>query len=123
MPWSDGLLAGTSTYAIAASLNARIRVVAGPGTGKSFAMKRRVARLLEAGVGPATILPVTFTRVAAEDLHRELVNMGVPGCDELQGTTLHGLSLRMLLRNHVLAATEELLGRSTNSKSSRSFAT
>lgn len=105
MPWSDGLLAGTSTYAIAASLNARIRVVAGPGTGKSFAMKRRVARLLEAGVDPATILPVTFTRVAAEDLHRELVNMGVPGCDELQGTTLHSLSLRMLLRNHVLAAT------------------
>jgi DNA helicase-2/ATP-dependent DNA helicase PcrA len=105
MPWSDGLLAGTSTYAIAASLNARIRVVAGPGTGKSFAMKRRVARLLEAGVDPATILPVTFTRVAAEDLHRELVNMGVPGCNELQGTTLHSLSLRMLLRNHVLAAT------------------
>jgi DNA helicase-2/ATP-dependent DNA helicase PcrA len=105
MPWSDGLLAGTSTYAIAASLNARIRVVAGPGTGKSFAMKRRVARLLEAGVDPASILPVTFTRVTAEDLHRELVNMGVPGCDELQGTTLHSLSLRMLLRNHVLAAT------------------
>lgn len=105
MPWSDGLLAGTSSYAIAASLNARIRVVAGPGTGKSFAMKRRVARLLETGVDPSVILPVTFTRVAAEDLHRELVNMGVPGCDELQGTTLHSLSLRMLLRNHVLAAT------------------
>jgi DNA helicase II / ATP-dependent DNA helicase PcrA len=105
MSWSDGLLAGTSTYAIAASLNARIRVVAGPGTGKSFAMKRRVARLLETGVNAATILPVTFTRVAAEELHRELVGVGVPGCDELQGTTLHSLSLRMLLRNHVLAAT------------------
>lgn len=105
MPWSDGLNPATPAYEIAASANARIRVVAGPGTGKSFAMKRRVARLLENGVAPNTILPVTFTRVAAEDLHRELVGMGVPGCDELEGVTLHSLALRMLMRNHVLGAT------------------
>jgi DNA helicase-2/ATP-dependent DNA helicase PcrA len=105
MSWSDGLREGTSVYAIAASLNARIRVVAGPGTGKSFAMKRRVARLLEAGIDPRVVLPVTFTRVAAEDLHRELVSMGIPGCDALEGVTLHSLALRMLLRNHVLEAT------------------
>jgi DNA helicase-2/ATP-dependent DNA helicase PcrA len=105
MAWSDGLAPGSPAYTIAASPNARIRVVAGPGTGKSFAMKRRVARLLENGVDPQTVLPVTFTRVAAEDLHRELVGMGVPGCDALKGTTLHSLALRILLRNHVLAAT------------------
>lgn len=105
MPWSDGLNPATPAYQIAASANARVRVVAGPGTGKSFAMKRRVARLLENGVGPNAILPVTFTRVAAEDLHRELVGMQVPGCDELEGVTLHSLALRMLMRNHVLAAT------------------
>ncbi len=68
-------------------------------------MKRRVARLLEDGVAPGAILPVTFTRVAAEDLHRELVGMGVPGCDDLEGVTLHSLALRMLMRNHVLGAT------------------
>lgn len=105
MPWSDGLSPATPAYEIAASANSRIRVVAGPGTGKSFAMKRRVARLLENGVAPGTILPVTFTRVAAEDLHRELVGMGVPGCDELEGVTLHSLALQMLMRNHVLGAT------------------
>ena len=105
MPWSDGLVAGTPAHSIASSANARIRVVAGPGTGKSFAMKRRVARLLEAGVDPSTILPVTFTRVAAEDLHRELIGMNVPGCDELNGVTLHSLSLKILMRNHVLQAT------------------
>jgi superfamily I DNA/RNA helicase len=105
MPWSDGLAIGTPAYGIAASPNSRIRVVAGPGTGKSFAMKRRVARLLESGIDPKTILPVTFTRVAAEDLHRELVGMGVPGCDQLKGVTLHSLAMRMLMRNHVLATT------------------
>lgn len=68
-------------------------------------MKRRVARLLEEGVAPNLILPVTFTRVAAQDLHHELVSMGVPGCDDLNARTLHSLALRMLTRNHVLAAT------------------
>lgn len=105
MPWSDDMVAGTPAYAIAASINPRIRVVAGPGTGKSFAMKQRVARLLEEGIAPDSILPVTFTRVAAEDLHRELVGMSVPGCDSLNGVTLHSLSLKMLMRNHVLEAT------------------
>lgn len=105
MAWFDGLTPGTPAHSIASTTNARVRVVAGPGTGKSFAMKRRVARLLEGGVAPDLILPVTFTRVAAQDLHRELVNMDVPGCNALQAHTLHSLALRMLTRNHVLAAT------------------
>ena len=71
-------------------------------------MKRRVARLLEDGVAPGAILPVTFTRVAAEDLHRELVGMEVPGCDGLEGVTVHSLALRMLMRNHVLCATRRV---------------
>ncbi|MGO4638437.1 UvrD-helicase domain-containing protein [Mesorhizobium sp. 2RAF45] len=105
MPWSDGLAVGSPAYAIASSTNARIRVVAGPGTGKSFAMKRRVARLLEEAVEPTTILPVTFTRIAAEDLHRELVSMDVAGSANLRGMTLHSLAMRILMRGHVLGAT------------------
>jgi superfamily I DNA/RNA helicase len=79
-------------------------VIAGPGTGKSFAMKRRVARLLESGVAPKELLAVTFTRVAAEDLHRELQKLGVPGCEDLEGQTLHSLAMRILSRKHVLEA-------------------
>lgn len=105
MAWDDQLDVGSDAYQIAASVRHRIRVVAGPGAGKSFAMKRRVARLLELGVEPDAILPVTFTRVAAEDLHRELVGMGVPGCDELKGRTLHSLAMRILMRQNVLDAT------------------
>ncbi len=105
MPWSDDLPAGSPAYAIASSVNPRIRVLAGPGTGKTFAMKRRVARLLEDGIDASVLLPVTFTRVAAEDLHRALVGMGIAGCDGLNGVTLHSLALRLLLRNHVLVAT------------------
>lgn len=105
LAWNTDLDPESEAYSIAASENERIRVVAGPGTGKSFAMKRRVARLLESGVDPTSILPVTFTRVAAEDLHRELVAMDTPGADQLRATTLHSLALRILARNHVLDAT------------------
>lgn len=105
MSWNDGLDTESPAYAVAATQSPHVRVVAGPGTGKSFAMKRRVARLLEEGIDPESILPVTFTRVAAEDLHRELMGMEVDGCDKLHGTTLHSLALRILMRNHVLDAT------------------
>jgi len=105
MAWNDDLYPDTPAYRIASENNNRVRVVAGPGTGKSFALKRRVERLLEEGVAPSQILPVTFTRVAAEDLHRELISMDVPGCNELEGTTLHRLCLRHLSRNAVLEAT------------------
>ena len=45
MSWDSSLTPGSQAHSIAASSKARIRVVAGPRTGKSFAMKCRVARL------------------------------------------------------------------------------
>lgn len=105
MAWDDNLQTGTPAYQIAASTHNRIRVLAGPGAGKSFAMKRRVARILEVDqVDPARVLAVTFTRVAAEDLHRELSSLGVVGASQLNGKTLHSLAMSILTRNHVLAA-------------------
>ena len=54
--------------------------MAGPGTGKSFAMTRRIARFIEVdNVEPERILAVTFTRTAATYLRKELHAMGVPG--------------------------------------------
>ena len=68
-------------------------------------MKRRVARILEVeNVAPERVLAVTFTRVAAEDLHRELQSLGVPGADDLNGRTLHSLAMAILMRQHVLTA-------------------
>ena len=105
MPWDDGLDRNSPAFGIAADLSESIRVVAGPGTGKSFGLKRRVARLLETGVSPARILPVTFTNVAAEDLQREMLRIGVPGCEAIRGSTLHALGMKILSRRNVLEAT------------------
>jgi DNA helicase II / ATP-dependent DNA helicase PcrA len=66
MTWNDDLT-GTPLE-IAGSNSRNIRVVAGPGTGKTYSLKKRVTRLLEEGIDPRLILVVTFTRVAAQDL-------------------------------------------------------
>ena len=106
MPWNDGLDRNSPAFGIAADLSECIRVVAGPGTGKSFALKRRVARLLEQGENPRRVLPLTFTNVAAEDLQREMLQIGVRGCgEEIRGSTLHALGMEILGRQRVLAAT------------------
>ena len=105
MAWDSDLDPQSSVYQIAADEARFVRVLAGPGTGKSFALKRRVARLLETGVPPTRILPVTFTKVAAEDLQRELANMEVVGCEQIRGSTLHSLGMRILSRQNVLAVT------------------
>ncbi|MBS1816974.1 MAG: ATP-dependent helicase [Acidobacteria bacterium] len=90
---------------IAGSDESPLRVLAGPGTGKTYAMKRRVMRLLEEGGVPQRILACTFTRTAARDIAREIAELGVEGAELVWAGTLHGLCFSILQRNEVLAAT------------------
>ncbi|MBA3075210.1 MAG: AAA family ATPase, partial [Anaerolineae bacterium] len=86
MAWDDNLRGPALN--IAASNDSPLRVVAGPGTGKTYALKRRVARFLEIGVQPENILIVTFTRVAAQDIEKEINELNVPGADRVVKGTL-----------------------------------
>jgi superfamily I DNA/RNA helicase len=97
MAWNDGL--DGPHRDIAASDDNPICVLAGPGTGKTFAMMRRVARLLEQGADPSSVLAVTFTRTAATDLREQLAALGVPGADRVTATTLHALCFGALSRD------------------------
>lgn len=99
MTWDTGLT-GTARD-IAATSEKRLRVMAGPGTGKSFAMQRRVARLLEQGQNPSRILAVTFTRNAAESLVEDLTQIGVASCEKVQVGTLHSYCFSLLNRKDV----------------------
>jgi len=74
MPWNTNL-SGTPLN-IAAYPGTQLRVVAGPGTGKTYALMRRVARLLEQNVQPNRILAISFTRTAANDLVDKLAQLG-----------------------------------------------
>lgn len=71
MSWDDDLSAEQRRYA---SHDARVlRLVAGPGTGKTRVLTRRVAYLIETGAADASaILALTFSRAAARELRQRL---------------------------------------------------
>jgi len=105
MPWDTGLDKNSAAYKFAAEPSKTIRVVAGPGTGKSFGLQRRVARLLEEGQDPTKILAVTFTRTAAQDLRNEIQSIGVAGSDKVVAKTLHSFCFGLLNKKDIIENT------------------
>jgi len=97
MTWDDGLV-GKQLEA-ARHIGNPARLLAGPGTGKTFVMTRRIYHLIEArGIAPTEIRAITFTRAAAREL-RQRVREDV-GEDRLPMiSTLHSFALRQLLKN------------------------
>lgn len=79
--------------------NQQIRLVAGPGTGKSFVIEERVAWLINNGVNSNNIFVVSFTKAASDDLRRRILshctNQNIT-TNQLSVTTLHSLALRVL---------------------------
>lgn len=75
-------------------------VLAGPGTGKTRVIVHRVSRLiLENGVEPESIVAVTFTVKAAEELRHRLRELVGPGkADRVNAGTFHALGLSLLRR-------------------------
>jgi DNA helicase II / ATP-dependent DNA helicase PcrA len=69
-------------------------VVAGPGSGKTRVITRRIARLIERGVRPRNILAITFTNKAAREME-ERVGRLVPGAP-VWVSTFHKLCARLL---------------------------
>lgn len=101
--WNQGITGPAAD--IASALSHRVHVSAGPGTGKTTAIMRRVARLLEEGVDPKRVLMVTFTRAAAADLHKSLQELQIDGHNEVSVGTLHSFCMSVLMKNDVLRMT------------------
>ena len=103
MTWETGMDPASPAYSFAANTAERLRTVAGPGTGKSFALRRRIARLLEEGNDPRRILAVTFTRTAAADLKSEIQALEIEGADRVVARTLHSLCFKILEQEQVFS--------------------
>ena len=86
--------------AAAHARQAQVRLVAGPGTGKSSAIERRVCWLLTEGLNPADIAVVSFTKASVIDLRRRLHAYchahAHAAISHVSITTLHSLALRLL---------------------------
>ncbi len=121
MSWKDEIQG--EALEIAVSQAKRLRVIAGPGTGKSYAMKKRIMRLIEdEKINPEKILAVTFTRTAANDLKKEL-QTGFPGAEKIHAMTLHSFCFWLLNRKDVFDKLQRMPRplKSFNSKGSPQF--
>ena len=84
------------------SLDGPILVVAGAGSGKTRTLVYRVARLVESGVSPESILLLTFTRKAAQEMLDRASSLADPRCTFVSGGTFHSLAFKVL-RSHAEA--------------------
>ena len=89
VPWLEGI-EGSAAHELIESNDRVIRVVAGPGSGKTTCLKRRIQRLVQNDeVDPATMFVGTFTRAIARELREALGT-------EVQVSTLHSLAYELL---------------------------
>lgn len=77
-----------------APLDAHIKVVAVPGSGKSTTMRLRVATLLKAQIPPSQILVMMFNKAAQLEFDHKLKAL-YPGCKLPQTRTFHSLGFRL----------------------------
>ena len=74
-------------------------VIAGAGSGKTRVLVYRVARLIDGGVDPSSILLLTFTRKAAQEMLGRVGMLIGPQSDRVMGGTFHAVA-NLLLRRH-----------------------
>lgn len=74
-------------------------VIAGAGTGKTRTLVFRVAHLVEIGVDPRSILLLTFTRRAAEEMLRRASLLIDNRCARVSGGTFHSFA-NIILRQY-----------------------
>jgi DNA helicase-2/ATP-dependent DNA helicase PcrA len=86
----------------------QVRLIAGPGTGKSGTIIKRVVYLLGLGVNPRNLYVISFTRVTCADLSARVSGAcaNSPLQQASQGvriSTMHSLALKILRRANLLA--------------------
>lgn len=98
MAWSEGLRDPGQTRVAGIPRGHQV-VLAGPGTGKTFVLVRRVENLVEVhGLNASRIACLTFTRAAAAEMRERLdARLGDVGRG-VRVSTLHSFALRELLR-------------------------
>ncbi len=71
-------------------------VDAGPGTGKTRTLVRRIAHLLDQGISPSSILALTFSNKAAEEMRERLSALDPSAAIEMWVGTFHAFGLELI---------------------------
>jgi len=97
IPYADVL--NPAQYDAVTTRQGPILVIAGAGSGKTRTLTYRVARLVEEGVHPGSILLLTFTRKASQEMLRRAAALLDQRCERVAGGTFHSFA-NMTLRRY-----------------------
>ncbi|UCH64703.1 MAG: ATP-dependent helicase [Ignavibacterium sp.] len=89
-------------YEAVAAVDGAYLIIAGAGTGKTRTLVYRVARLIESGYDPNSILLLTFTRKAANEMMRRASVLLDDRCTKIRGGTFHSFA-NVTLRKYAKA--------------------
>lgn len=81
-----------SQFEAASAVNGCYLIIAGAGTGKTRTLVFRVARLIELGYDPNSILLLTFTRKAANEMMKRSSILLDDRCSKIRGGTFHSFA-------------------------------
>jgi DNA helicase-2/ATP-dependent DNA helicase PcrA len=79
-------------YQAASTVEGPLLIIAGAGTGKTRTLVYRVAHLIDSGVDPRSILLLTLTRRAAEEMIRRAGLLIDSRCHQVAGGTFHSFA-------------------------------
>lgn len=85
-------------YKAVTTLDGPQLIIAGAGSGKTRTLVYRVAFLVENGIKPESILLLTFTRKAAQEMMKRASNILDERCDRIAGGTFHSFANNILRR-------------------------
>lgn len=94
------LLPDPTQIAAAEHRNSAFQLQAGPGTGKTRTLVRRIESLLAEGVDPMSILVLTFSNKAANELSERLVASNPSAAAAMWIGTFHAFGLDVIRRFH-----------------------
>ncbi|HSD63466.1 MAG TPA: ATP-dependent helicase, partial [Ignavibacteriaceae bacterium] len=89
-------------YEAASALSGAYLIIAGAGTGKTRTLVYRVARLVELGYDPQSIILLTFTRKAANEMMNRASVLLDNRCAKIRGGTFHSFA-NLTLRKYAKA--------------------
>ncbi|HEX9788505.1 MAG TPA: ATP-dependent helicase, partial [Candidatus Binatia bacterium] len=85
-------------YQAATAMEGPLLIIAGAGTGKTRTLVYRVAHLIDRGIDPCSILLLTFTRRAADEMLRRASLLIDGRCNQVAGGTFHSFANLVLRR-------------------------
>ncbi|MEN8193280.1 MAG: ATP-dependent helicase [Bacteroidota bacterium] len=89
-------------FEAASAVDGNYLVIAGAGTGKTRTLVYRVARLIELGYDPKSILLLTFTRKASREMMNRAAQLLDSRCSKINGGTFHSFA-NLTLRRYAKA--------------------